>query len=260
MQLARAMLVASTMLLPTIALAADPAIPPEIPLFVMEVAPMTINATDRHGLVRDIVEEALQRANLVARVELLPAKRALTLAPAATDTLIIPLARLKERESSYIWIAPIVEVQRAFYALHRQVNSFEDARRQFKSIGVSRGTAGLDILLDEGFSRDQIVEVNDGETPLRMLLAGRLDAWYNPVSEAVSLLAAIGGGHAIESGAPVGSSLNYLACSKICNPQIVSKLSASLNAMFADGSAQRIAASYGDIPGLRIVAPIAPRQ
>ena len=222
MQLASAMLVVSTVLLPTIALAVDHGIPRDIPLIVMEVVPMTINATDRRGLVRDIVEEALQRANLKAHVKLLPAKRALTLTPAATDTLIIPLARLKERESSYSWIAPIVEVQRAFYALHRQVDSFADARTQFKSIGVSRGTAGLDILLDEGFSRDQIVEVNDGETPLRMLLAGRLDAWYHPVSEAVSLLTAIDDGHAIESGAPVGSSFNYVACSKICNPQIVS--------------------------------------
>jgi polar amino acid transport system substrate-binding protein len=256
MQLTRAVLTASTMFLPTMALAVDQ----EIPLLVMEVAPMTINATDRRGLVRDIVEDALQRANLVAHVKLLPAKRALTLAPVATDTLIIPLARLKERESSYTWIAPIVEVQRAFYALHRRVDSFEDARRQFKSIGVSRGTAGLNILLDEGFSRDQIVEVNDGETPLKMLLAGRLDAWYNPVSEAASLLTAIDAGHAIQSGAAVGSSFNYVACSKKCNPQIVSKLSASLTAMFADGSAQRIAARYGDIPGLRIVAPVLPVQ
>jgi polar amino acid transport system substrate-binding protein len=260
MQLARAMPAACIMLLPTVALAEKHEIPRDIPMFVMEVVPMTINAADRHGLVGDIVEEALRRANLVTHVMFVPAKRALTLAPGATDTLIMPLARLKERETRYTWIAPIVEVQRAFYGLHRQVDSFEAAKTQFKSIGVERGTAGLDILLDEGFSRDQIVEVSDGITPLRMLLAGRLDAWYSPVSEALSLLKLIDDGHAVEGGAPVGGTFNYVACSKICNPLIVSKLSASLNAMFADGAVQSIAGRYGDISGVRIVPPLVPGQ
>jgi polar amino acid transport system substrate-binding protein len=227
-----------------------------LPVYVMVVEPMTVNAADRKGIVGDIVEEALQRAGYTALFEVLPAPRALSLTPTATNTLIIPLARLAEREQNYTWISPIIKVQRAFFTTNKAINSFEEAKRTLKKIAVSRDTAGFYILLDQGFSRDQIVEIKEQGVAPKMLLAGHVDGWFNPVSEANVLLPTIDKEHSIVHGIAMGESVNYLACSKKCDTQIVDKVRGALKAMESDGSLDRIVSKYGDIEGLTVVGSL----
>ena len=241
----------------TTALMAGAALAPglQLPLYLMEVPPMTIDAPVHKGIVGDIVDEAMRRAQIAPRLVMLPSPRALAEVPETHDALIIPLARLPSREANYTWIAPIVKVQRAFFTMGKRVDSFSQAKATFKTVAVSRSTIGLDILLAQGFSRAQIVEVNQGETGAKMLLAGRFDAWYNVVSESQVLLADTDPQHRVVHGAMLGDTYNYLACSKICNPLITAKLTAALRSMAADGSMQRIAARYPNHEGLTLVAP-----
>lgn len=238
------------------AMAAAIAIPIQtVPLYMMEVPPMTIDATHQKGIVGDIVEEAIRRADIATELVVIPSPRALASVPSETDALIIPLARLPNRESSYTWIAPIVKVQRAFFTLGKKINSFKEARAAFKTVAVSRGTIGLDILLAEGFTRDQIVEVNQGDTGAKMLLAGRFDAWYNVYSESKTLLVNSDPQHRVVSGAMLGGTYNYLACSKICDPSIVGKLRNALKSMAEDGALKRLAEKYPDVEGIELVMP-----
>ncbi|MEW9898638.1 transporter substrate-binding domain-containing protein [Chitinivorax sp. PXF-14] len=232
----------STLALTMLASAATAA---ELPLYLMEVPPLTINSPDRKGIVGDVVLEAMKRAGIEPRLIVEPSPRAMANVQNKDNALIIPLARLKEREDKYTWIAPVARVSRAFFSLGQRADSFDDARQQFHAIAVSRGSAGLDILLEHGFSRDQIVVVNQGLSAPRMLLAGRVDAWYNLVLESQVLFKQLGKPTA-PMGAPLGSSDQYLACSKTCDERVVARLAEEIRAMQADGSARRIAARYDD--------------
>lgn len=142
----------------------------------------------------------------------------------------------------------ILSVHRTFYALDKKVGSFADAKNQFRHIAVSRNTANLEILLREGFQREQLVELNAGESAPRMLTAGRVDAWFNMIPESETLLKQIGS-PPVARGERLAPTPLYLACSRSCNPDSVRKLVAALAAMKADGSMTRLILRYADEPG-----------
>ncbi|WP_342116092.1 substrate-binding periplasmic protein [Pseudoduganella sp. OTU4001] len=219
----------------------------ELNIYLMEVPPLTMNAPDRKGVVGDTVLEAMRRAGYQPNLIIVPSNRALSVvgSPEVRDTLIIPLARLAEREQRFTWISPIVKVNRAFFTLDRTVNSFDDARKGLASIGVSRGTAGVNLLLDAGIPSSQIYEINQGENGFRMLLARRIDAWFGPMAEGRTLRKLVDGEEKIAVGAPLAPTYNYLGCSKACNNAIVGRLSDALAAMEKDGTTRTIMRKYG---------------
>lgn len=215
----------------------------ELPLHFMVVPPLTIDSPQRKGLVGDLVLEAMKRAGYRVKLIVDPSPRAMATVQQRQNAFIIPLARLKDREDKYTWVAPITRVDRAFFTRGRRVASFAEAKASFATVAVSRGTAGVSILLEQGFSREQIVEVNQGTAAPRMLRAGRIDAWYNLVLESQVLLEEVGA-PGVVMGAKLGSTEQYLACSKTCDPAVVAKLGQTLRAMRADGSAARIMSRY----------------
>jgi polar amino acid transport system substrate-binding protein len=223
--------------------------PPELTIYLMEVPPLTINTPERKGLVGDIVFEAIQRAGYRPRLVVVPNNRALAVVagPDVRDTLIIPLARLDDREARYTWIAPIVKVNRAFFSMKPDIHSFDDARAAFGQVGVGRGTAGLTILTREGFPTNHIYELNQGEVALKMLLLGRIDAWYGPVAEGKAMLKIIRAADKVAVSTFVGSTFNYLGCSRSCDPALVARLAGALKDMDADGTSQAIRQKYGDL-------------
>ncbi|WP_410499640.1 substrate-binding periplasmic protein [Chitinibacter sp. S2-10] len=214
-------------------------------LYLMEVPPLTMNQPDRKGLVGDVVLEAFRRAGVSVQLLVEPSPRAMASVQAQDNALIIPLARLNDRENKYTWIAPITRVNRAFFTMGKRINSFDEAKTSLKTIAVSRGTAGVSILREQGFAPAQIVEVNQGETAPRMLQAGRVDAWYNLIAESRLLLKGLGTANAnIVSGALLGPTEQYLACSKRCDPELVAKLAEAIKSMQTDGSLRAILSRY----------------
>lgn len=227
------------------ALAGEPA---EVPLYMMTMPPHVINTPGRRGMVGDVVLEAMRRAGLAVRVLVEPNPRAMAMVQQHGDAYITALSRTPERENLYTWVAPILSVHRTFYALDKKVGSFADAKNQFRHIAVSRNTANLEILLREGFQREQLVELNAGESAPRMLTAGRVDAWFNMIPESETLLKQIGS-PPVARGERLAPTPLYLACSRSCNPDSVRKLVAALAAMKADGSMTRLILRYADEPG-----------
>lgn len=214
-------------------------------LYLMEVPPMTMNEPERKGVVGDLSLEALRRAGYASRLVVEPSNRAMASVQAGHDLLIIPLARTTDRESHYTWIAPLARVQRAFFTLQAPAaDSLAQARSRYKRVAVARGSAGVVLLLEAGFTREQLVEVTQGDTAPKMLLLERVDAWFNPIGEAQLLLAQQEGGVRVRMGAPLAPTHNYLACSKSCDPQLVERLRAALAEMEADGTARAIRQRY----------------
>jgi polar amino acid transport system substrate-binding protein len=215
----------------------------QVEIYLMEVKPYTIDAPDRKGMVGDIVLEAMRRAGYEPRIMVVPSPRALLTVENSENTLIIPLARLKERETNYTWIARVMTVERAFFTLDKKINSFAEAKERFKLIGVARASAGYQILLDHGFGKEQLLEVNQGLSALKMLKAERFDAWYSPVLEAQTLQDEAGGPRFV-MGESLGSTGQYLGCSKMCDAAMVARLAGAIKDMQKDGSAEKIISSY----------------
>ena len=239
-----------TRLFPAIAaliLAAASSRAAEVTLYLMEVPPITLNEPGRKGIAGDLALEAIKRAGYSARIVVVPSNRAMALVQSSVirDALIIPLARQKEREPNYTWIAPIAKVNRTFFTLGPKVSSFEEARAAFRVVGVARGTAGVNILRGQGFAESQIYEINDTSSGARMLMAHRFDAWYGPSPQFRGWLRETGQEHQVQAGAPLGSTFNYLACSRVCDAQMVAKLSAAVDKLHRDGTAKAIEARYG---------------
>lgn len=212
---------------------------PEVRLYVMDVPPYAITRSDRHGIVGDVALEALRRADFQAKVIEAPNARALHDVPLLSNTLIVPLARLKEREADYTWIARIVTVERAFFSAGKKVQSFAEAKKQFKMIGVERGSAAGSILRAHGFPADRLVDIPLDAVAAKMLRAGRIDAWLGIIHAGDESHPDL-----VKSPVPGASTEQYLACSKACDADLVKKLADAVKAMEADGTIGRIEGSY----------------
>jgi len=230
-----------------LALALWPAGASEVQVYMMVVPPYTINEADRKGAGGDIALEALRRAGYQSRLLVVPNNRAIATVQAdgSRDTLIVPLARLKEREAGFTWVAPVARVNRAFFAAGRSVQSFEEARAAFRVIAVARGTAGIAILREQGFADSQLYEVADNITAARMLMLHRVDAWYGPVLQFRSWIKEVDPQHQLRMSASLGSSVNYLACSRSCDPQMRARIAEAVDHMARDGTIKAIEARYG---------------
>jgi len=216
----------------------------DVSLYLMEVKPYTIDSPEKKGIVGDVVLEAMRRAGYRAKIIVMPVPRALLLVPNMQNALIVPLARLEEREANFTWIARVINSERTFFTLGGKVNSFAEANANFKSIGVTRGSAGFQILLHQGFEISKLKQVNQGVTAAKMLNAGRFDAWYSSIHEEQQLEkdAAV---RPFVMSVPLGKTEEYLGCSKRCDQTMVDRLSETIVEMQKDGSVKKIIAAYG---------------
>jgi polar amino acid transport system substrate-binding protein len=230
---------------------AGPAAQAQVPLYLMTMPPLVIDAEGKRGMVGDVVLEAMRRAGIEVQVLVEPNPHALAMARNKPDTFIAAVSRTPERETQYTWIGPIIPIHRAFYTVGKRIDSFAEARRTLRKIAVSRNTANEEVLLREGFERSQLVALNAGESAPRMLLAGRVDAWFNLVPESETLLNQISAAGVV-SGSPVTSSDLYLGCSRQCNSNHVRKLEAALASMKADGTTRKLMKRYSAEPGFAL--------
>jgi polar amino acid transport system substrate-binding protein len=214
----------------------------------MDVPPYSVVGSTRHGIVGDIALEAMRRSELLPRVIEVPNARALHDVPHLHDTLIIPLARLNEREAGFTWIARVITVERAFFTRGKKVKSFADAKDKFATVGVERGSAAHAILLSHGFSEDRLVDVTLDSLAAKMVRAGRIDAWFGVVRAGHHKSQPLPLQDLVVSSIAGTSTEQYLACSKACAPALVKRLSGAIHAMQADGSIGKIIETYESPP------------
>jgi len=214
----------------------------EVPLYLMDIPPMASQSAEP-GVVGEIVLAAMKRAGLAPRLVFMPKNRAIvTVAlPGTRDTLILPLARMPEREAQFTWIARLYQAKRGFFTLDQPVRSFAEGRQRLRSVAVARGTANGAILRAQGFRPDQIYEISVNQDAPRMLREGRMQAWFGPLEEMALYLKANGD---IVAGPGLVTTDNYLACSRQCDPALVDKLVTAIARMEKEGLIKTIRAKY----------------
>jgi len=222
--------------------------PAPLELFMPNAPPLTLEHDPQgHGMVGEVVMQAIARAGYVAHVNVLPWARAQKRVNQKQDLLITPLSRTPEREDQYTWIAAIMPMGRAFFSLEKRVTSFAEARQAYRLVGVGLGSAQEEILRTQGFSQEQIYPLNIGDNPAQLLLKGRIDAWFNGVPESRYIWRGVSQRPLLMS--PVMSQADlYLACSKQCAPQVVKDLREAVETLRRDGTLTRIQQAYGGSP------------
>lgn len=198
-----------------------------------------------HGMVGDVTLAAIALSGRLTRVVAEPWPRAQARVATGENLLIIPLSRIPEREDRYTWIAPIMVLERAFFSLDEPVTSFAQARQRYQRIGVGLGTAQVDILRREGFAEEHIVQLKLGDNPAILLERGRIDAWFTGIPEALYIWDRYAERQqALRMSPTLASTDLYLACSKLCDPQLVEQLRAALKDLETRGVSQRLRQAY----------------
>jgi polar amino acid transport system substrate-binding protein len=215
-------------------------------LHMPDAPPLTLlHYEGGHGMVGDVTLAAIALSGRLTRVVAEPWPRAQARVASGRNLLIIPLSRIPEREDRYTWVAPIMVLERAFFSLDEPVTSFAQARQRYQRIGVGLGTAQVDILRREGFAEEQIVQLKLGDNPAILLERGRIDAWFTGIPEALYIWDRYAERQqALRMSPTLASTDLYLACSKLCDPQLVEQLRAALKDLETRGVSQRLRQAY----------------
>lgn len=215
-----------------------------VDLYAAEAPPLSmLSQGDSHGILGEVALKAAAIAGYELRLISLPWARAQKDVQTGPDRLIVPLSRTPEREEKYTWIAPIMTMDRAFFALNERVESFAEAKKTYGLIAVGMGSAQEQKLRDEGFRDDQIYPLKIGENPAQMLLRGRVDAWFNGVPESQYIWRQLSG-RPLKMSPPLMTADLYLACSKLCNTAMVDSLSRAVEGLRRDGTITQLIDDY----------------
>jgi polar amino acid transport system substrate-binding protein len=221
---------------------------PSVDMYVAEAPPLSmVQEGSRHGIVGDITLKAASLAGYDLHLMSLPWSRAQHTVQMNDNQLIIPLSRTAEREALYTWIAPVLTLDRAFFSLDEPVHSYEQARTTYRRIGVGLGSAQAQELSAHGFAPEQIYLLKIGENPAQMLLLGRIDAWFNGISEARYIWRQVST-RPLRASPVLMTTDVYLACSKNCDAVMIQRFKAAIEVLRNDGTIRRVANAYLDDP------------
>ncbi|HKX40433.1 MAG TPA: transporter substrate-binding domain-containing protein [Burkholderiaceae bacterium] len=216
---------------------------PPIKVVAAEFPPLTSNAGGQPGgVVLEVVREAGRRAGIALEFSFLPWQRAQLETQAHNNVLIIPFTRTPGRESSYQWVAPVLEFHTVLVTLAKPPSSIEEARTLV--VGYVRGTSFKDEVEQEKFPYFE--ESNDDLTNAKKLKLGRIGAWITTDLMAHGVYRQAGFDPAeLKYGPNLGPvKVSWVAASHDFPKEIAKKIASAIDQMRADGSYQAIVKRY----------------
>ena len=206
------------------------------------------------GFATDILREVLQQAGLDYHIQFLPWPRALLHVKQAPNTLIYTISRTPEREQQYEWIGPFARHQGFFYKLSSRADIRLDSLQEVRKYRVAtvRGDAQTDLMLKlDIVDPDRLQLVSDGDTTIRLLLAGRVDLVIaNEIGMAWRMkLHGLSGTEVERTVMLVDNGGYYFALGKGADPVLVAKLRKAFAEVKDKGSPQRLLEHY--LPGCK---------
>jgi polar amino acid transport system substrate-binding protein len=194
------------------------------------------------GSGTDKVREIMARAGFAYTLDLLPWRRAYTLARQEPQACLFSTARTPGRENQFKWVGPIDEGEWVLLGrADRQyrLRTLEDARKL--RIGTYNGDVRDEYLRARGFNVD--AAHNDSANP-RKLLMNRIDLWAGGLRRSSTLLKRDGWESQIVPVLSFNRVQLYLACNTAVPSEMVDKMNAAIGAMVRDGTVKRIDRKY----------------
>ena len=181
-----------------------------------------------------------ERAGIAYEVKITPWKRAYVTVSNTASTCFFPAQRSQEREAFFRWVSPLYISQTAFYGLKGdgiRVRALQDAKDL--RLGSYNGSAVAEYL--DGFGYDVKTVANDMQN-IKKLRRKRIDLWAgDPLS--VRYFSGLEGIE-LDEKLVYFTTLRALACSLQTPDDVVDKLQQELDAMYADGTIEKILKSY----------------
>ncbi|WP_439841732.1 substrate-binding periplasmic protein [Aeromonas taiwanensis] len=196
------------------------------------------------GMAIEVLEEAARRLGETLEIELMPLARALSQTRHRPDVLLLPPARNPQRESQFLWIAPLLE--EAFVLVsHRNHHSapLTVADLPGLTVGAMRGSHGQSLIPPlEGVTQELVSEeVNNASKLARGRIQGWAVAWntarYNQQRAGLPLPDLV-------RGQTLQRSTLYLAASPRFSPSEAMRWRRVIQEMRQDGSLVRILFQY----------------
>ncbi|WP_281706159.1 substrate-binding periplasmic protein [Aeromonas taiwanensis] len=196
------------------------------------------------GMAIEVLEEAARRLGETLEIELMPLARALSQTRHRPDVLLLPPARNPQRESQFLWIAPLLE--EAFVLVsHRNHHPapLTVADLPGLTVGAMRGSHGQSLIPHlEGVTQELVSEeVNNASKLARGRIQGWAVAWntarYNQQRAGLPLPDLV-------RGQTLQRSTLYLAASPRFSPSEAMRWRGVIQEMRQDGSLARILFQY----------------
>ena len=213
-------------------------------LYMSEIPGQTMQNEDEPGTALEIVRVAAKHTGFKLNEAFVPWTRAVAKTAKDANAIIIPFARTPKRERNYTWIMELYSLQFGFVSLDMPVNDKAAARR-LKRVGVWRGSSMEEELQSDGFKN--LNAVSNDRALTRMLVAGRLQAWYGSLSEAAYMFRGIEqiNRRRIRFGTPTKSIRIWLAGGLEMPKATVERLRNAVQTMHDNGTVQSIIERYG---------------
>lgn len=129
------------------------------------------------GISTDLIEMALQKANIQYEFVVYPFKRALLTVQRTPNTMLYTVARIPQRENMFAWIGPLHPRKLYLYKLKNRtdilIHDVEDIKKHHTA--VLSGGSVEQFFISNGFHEDNYDLVNKSKQLLKMLFAERVD-------------------------------------------------------------------------------------
>jgi polar amino acid transport system substrate-binding protein len=194
------------------------------------------------GSGTDKVREIMARTGTAYTLELLPWRRAYTLAQHEAHACLFSTTRTPERENQFKWVGPTDEGEWVLMGRadrNYDLRTLDDARHL--RIGTYNGDVRDDYLRSRGFNVDP---AHDDMTNPRKLLMNRIDLWAAGVRRGSTVLQRNGWHDKIVPVLSFNRIQVYLACNPGVPTELIDKMNAALEAMTRDGTMKRIDRKY----------------
>lgn len=192
------------------------------------------------GMGTDIVNVLLKRNKIQADVAVYPWQRAYSMAVDGKNTCVFSTTRTAEREHAFKWVGPLIRNTWVLYGIpgaKTVIARLEDAKPLL--IGGYNGDVISIYLKEHGYKVDDAL--NDTQN-LQKLEAGRIDIWAAGSLSGPFLAAKE---HIkIKPLFSFNETEMYLACNPSVPDETIKKMNATIAAMWADGTIDRINGKY----------------
>lgn len=206
-------------------------------------------AFEQQGLYRgyayEVGVEAMRRLGYHGPIRVLPLARANRTVQTEPNVIGLWVGRIPEREETVHWLHPILRDAFNIYTLkgHPTAATVEEAKR-IGLLGANIGAANASTARQHGLERLELINSDDANG--RKLLAGRLQGWIS-AEAAVNFFVLLHGlpENPFVKGVKLSDYQAWVAASLDTDPAIRAQWQATLAAMEADGTLQRLADHYG---------------
>lgn len=202
-----------------------PEAPEPIRLFTEENPPYTYANTETgaaDGIMTTIVKELMRRADYSFTIEVMPWKRAYSLAQRNPNSCTYAMDRTPEREGLFHWITPLYEGEWVLLKIPGSPITIEtlDDARPYRIVGTA-GYASALALIEDGFQ--DVLLANTNMDAIAMLYRGRADLMVLGGYE-TPYVAQIAGVPTPERAYGYRKSLMSLGCNLDTDPAIIQTL------------------------------------